>query len=123
MFSRSPTSRTSSLKSSRSGSTKRKASAEGFVPRVLEEVLPGRTDVDLTLRATGGLTGRVVLEDGSVPEAFLIVTHIEAESSTASPERYAGFPRKESFASEDGAQPREYRAIYAADKTSGIAQP
>jgi protocatechuate 3,4-dioxygenase beta subunit len=79
------------------------ASAEGFVSSVLEEVSPGRTDVDLTLRATGGLTGRVVLEDGSVPEAFLIVTHIEAESSAASPERYAGFPRKESFSSEDGA--------------------
>jgi protocatechuate 3,4-dioxygenase beta subunit len=78
------------------------ASAEGFVPTVLDEVLPGQTDLDLTLRPTGALSGRVVLEDGSVPEGFLIVTHIEAESSSASPERYADFPRKESFTSEDG---------------------
>ena len=78
------------------------ASADGFVSDVLEEISPGRTDVDLTLRPTGGLTGRVVLEDGGVPEAFLIVSHIEAESSSASPERYAGFPRKETFTGEDG---------------------
>jgi protocatechuate 3,4-dioxygenase beta subunit len=78
------------------------ASADGFVSVVREEVLPEQRDVDLTLRATGALTGRVELEEGTVPEAFLIVTHVEADGPPGSSGQGAGFPRRESFADEDG---------------------
>jgi protocatechuate 3,4-dioxygenase beta subunit len=77
------------------------ASAEGFVSAVLDEILPGRTDVDLTLHPAGGLAGRVELQDGGVPDGFLIVVHVEAESSAEARES-ADYPRKDSFATEGG---------------------
>jgi protocatechuate 3,4-dioxygenase beta subunit len=78
------------------------ADAKGFVSEALDEIHAGDKDVDLTLRPTGGLAGHVELEDGSVPEGFLIVVHTEAASSAESRES-SDFPRKQSFAGEDGA--------------------
>jgi len=81
------------------------ASAAGFVSESVDSVVPGEEEVDLTLRPTGGLTGRVALVEGGTPEAFMIVLHVEATSDVTTPEHYAEFPRKDSFSTEDG----EYR--------------
>ncbi len=76
------------------------ASAPGFETASLAPVQPGATDLALVLARLGALAGRVRLEEGGAPEAFVIVTHREAESVPAT--GALGFPREDPFSTGDG---------------------
>ena len=78
------------------------AKAEGFLSVKLDAVSPGVKTADFTLLRLGSVAGRLELDDGEVPPAFMIVVHIEAESVARAPGRYAGLPRQETFSAEDG---------------------
>jgi len=78
------------------------ARAEGFLSAKLDAVSPAVRVADFTLLRLGAVAGRLELDDGQVPPAFMIVVHVEAASVAAAPARYAGLPRQETFSAEDG---------------------
>lgn len=55
--------------------------AKGFSRAERERVAPGEKDVDFTLERTASVTGRVILADGTVPAAFEVKAHGEAEAA------------------------------------------
>ncbi len=59
------------------------ASAKGFGRKDREGVQPGDSAVDFVLERSGAIVGKVVLADGSVPAAFTVKAHREAQQASA----------------------------------------